>query len=326
VERAKQCDLAFKFASELEFYLAAVDPVTAHAAGYQDLQMTSGYRGDYQILQSSRDEWFIHQIRSMMPKFGIPIESSKTEWGLGQQEITLDYCDTLTMADRHVLFKHGIKELAQKNKLTASFMAKPAIDEVGSSCHLHFSLWSDTDGSPLDWADDGMSDLFGAFVSGQLTNSIDLGLMYAPTINSYKRYVPDLFAGTAIAVGHDNRSCAFRLVGHGPSYRLENRIPGADTNPYLAYAGTIAAGLDGISKDMPKPPVFTGNAWRDDTLPLMPSSMQESVALFAESKVALEALGEEVHRHLVGFYRHELRSFNSETVTDWERKRYFERI
>lgn len=326
VERARDRQLTLKFASELEFFLARVNTVEAHAAGYRDLPMTSGYRGDYQILQSSRDEWFVHQIRSLMPEMGIPVESSKTEWGLGQQEITLDYCETLTMADRHVLFKHGIKELAQRSELTASFMAKPSIDEVGSSCHLHVSLWDATGRLPLDWSDGGMSETFGAFVSGQLAHAVDLGLLYAPTVNAYKRFVPDQFAGTAIAVGHDNRSCAFRLVGHDASYRLENRIPGADTNPYLAYSGMIAAGLDGIDRGMARPAVFTGNAWRDDTLPLMPSSLQESLARFQDSKVALDALGEEVHRHLCGFYAHELQAFNSGTVTDWERARYYERI
>lgn len=326
LERARELGLAFKFASELEFYLATVDPTTAHASGYRDLPMSSPYRGDYQILQSSRDEWFVHQIRTHMPRFGIPIESSKTEWGLGQQEVTLDYCEALQMADRHVLFKHGIKELAQRSSLTATFMAKPSMDDAGSSCHLHASLWSAADDSPLDWSGDGMSDVFGAYVSGQIAHTLDVGLMYAPTINSYKRYVPDQFAGTALVVGHDNRTCAFRLVGEGASYRLENRIPGADTNPYLAYAGTIAAGLAGITGGLGQPHVYRGNAYRDGSLPLMASSLHESLARFGESKVALDAFGHDVHEHLHGFYANELRAFDSEAVTDWERQRYFDRI
>lgn len=325
IERALAQNISFKFASELEFFLAAVGPRAALDADYRDLPMTSGYRGDYQILQSSRDEAIIHEIRTSMPDFGIPIESSKTEWGLGQQEITLDYCETMAMADRHVLFKHGIKEIAQRRDLTATFMAKPSIDDVGSSCHLHLSLWSESDGSSLDWADGGMSELFGSFVAGQLAHAIELGLLFAPTVNSYKRYVPDQFAGTAIVVGYDNRSCAFRLVGQGDSYRLENRIPGADTNPYLAYTGTIAAGLNGIVAGLATPEIFQGNAWSDADLPLMTSSLRESVDLFADSKTALDALGEQVHQHLLGFYRHELRAFESETVTDWERRRYFDR-
>ncbi|WP_396047151.1 hypothetical protein [Aeromicrobium sp. UC242_57] len=147
-----------------------------------------------------------------------------------------------------------------------------------------------------------MSDVFGAYISGQLAYTLDVGLLYAPTINSYKRYVPDQFAGTAIVVGHDNRTCAFRLVGEGESYRLENRIPGADTNPYLAYAGTIAAGLAGVTGGLGRPDVFSGNAYRDDSLTLMPSSLQESLANFSESKIALHALGAQVHEHLRGFY------------------------
>lgn len=326
IERAREHDISFKFASELEFFLAAVDPRAALDADYRNLPMTSGYRGDYQILQSSRDETIIHEIRNSMPGFGIPIESSKTEWGRGQQEITLDYCETLAMADRHVLFKHGIKEIVQRRDMTATFMAKPSMEDAGSSCHLHLSLWSASGGGGLDWADGGMSDLFGSFISGQLAHATELGLLFAPTVNSYKRYVPDQFAGTAIAVGYDNRSCAFRLVGTGDSYRLENRIPGADTNPYLAYTGTIAAGLNGIAMGLPKPVVFQGNAWRDTEMPLMTSSLHESVGLFADSKTAVDALGERVHEHLLGFYRNELRVFDSETVTDWERRRYFDRI
>lgn len=326
LERAGELEIAFKFASELEFYLASVDPATAHSASYRNLPMTSPYRGDYQILQGSRDEWFIHQIRTQMPKFGIPIESSKTEWGLGQQEITLDYCDALGMADRHVLFKHGVKELAQKNSLTATFMAKPSIDDAGSSCHLHTSLWSAEEDTALGWASSDTSDVFASYISGQLAYTLDVGLMYAPTINSYKRYVPDQFAGTAIVVGRDNRTCAFRLVGEGDSHRLENRIPGADTNPYLAYAGTIAAGVAGVTGGLGRPDIFAGNAYRDSSLTLMPSSLHESLANFSQSKVAIDAFGTDVHEHLCGFYANELRVFNSEVVTDWERQRYFDRI
>lgn len=231
IQRATERGLMLKFASELEFFLAALPPEEAAQAKYRDLPMTSQYRADYQILQSGRDDWFIRQLRNQLPEFGIPIESSKTEWGLGQQELTLDYCEALRMADMHVLFKHAVKDLARKNGLTASFMPKLHIDEVGSSCHLHVSLWSAETGEPLDWGNPGMSPVFASFVAGQLEHAIDLGLMFAPTVNSYKRFVPDQFAGTSIVVGNDNRSCAFRLVGHGHSFRLENRIPGADANP-----------------------------------------------------------------------------------------------
>ncbi len=329
VERAEAQGLFLKFASELEFFVAATPSGEAWERGYRDLQMLSNYRSDYQMIQSGRDEWFIHQIRSKMPEFGVPVESSKPEWGLGQQEITLDYCETLEMADRHVLFKHGIKELAHRADLTVTFMAKPGIEEVGSSCHLHVSLWSAESRRSIDWAADEpgrMSRTFGAFVAGQLEHAVDLGLLYAPTVNSYKRYLPDQFAGTAIALGHDNRSCGFRLVGEGASFRVENRIPGADVNPYYAYAATIAAGLDGIERSLDAPHVFQGNAWDAKDLQFMSTSLHESLARFERSKVARGAFGDDVFEHLLASSRAELLAFDSGTVTDWELRRYYERV
>lgn len=328
LERAREHSLALKFASELEFFLAATPPAESWKAGYRDLRMLSDYRSDYQMIQSARDEWFIHQIRSQMPEFGVPVESSKPEWGLGQQEITLDYCESLEMADRHVLFKYGVKELARRAGLTASFMAKPKIDEVGSSCHLHVSLWSDDGRTPRCWDETigGMSEVFGAFVAGQLEHAVELSILFAPTINSYKRYQPDQFAGTAITLGHDNRSCAFRLVGHGDSFRVENRIPGADTNPYHAFGATIAAGVAGIEGSLPAPPIHAGNAWNDADLPLMSTSMHQSTELFAASKTARAAFGDEVFEHLLGTARAEVLAFDSGTVTDWETTRYYERV
>lgn len=333
IARAAAAGVSFKFASELEFFVAAVPPAQAWQQGYQDLKMLSDYRSDYQMIQAGRDEWFIHQIRSQMPQFGVPVESSKPEWGLGQQEITLDYCDTLEMADRHVLFKHGIKELAHKADLTVTFMAKPGIEEVGSSCHLHVSMWDVATGAPISAESDRpgaagqeMSGRFGSFVAGQLDHAVDLGLLFAPTINSYKRFRPDQFAGTAIALGLDNRSCAFRLVGEGPSFRVENRIPGADVNPYYAYSAMIAAGLHGMERGDPAPLVHAGNAWEDEGLEIMSTSMHQSLERFAHSKVALDAFGDQVFEHLLASSRAEVTSFYSSTVTDWELRRYYERV
>lgn len=327
IELAKERGLAFKFASELEFFVAAVKPTDAWQSGYRDLRMLSDYRSDYQILQGGRDEWFIRQIRNLMTEFGLSVESSKPEWGLGQQEITLDYCETLEMADRHVLFKYGIKELAQRNDLTVTFMAKPKINEVGSSCHLHVSMWDAETGAALSWGkeEQSMAPVFGSFVAGQLESAIELGLLFAPTVNSYKRYLPDQFAGTAIALGYDNRSCAFRLVGSGLSFRVENRIPGADVNPYYAFSATIAAGLAGIEANLPTPPVFQGNAWAENSLRVMPSSLHDSVELFGQSKVARRAFGDNVFEHLHASAAAELRAFESGSVTDWEVQRYYER-
>ncbi len=327
IERAQQHGLRFQFASELEFFLSATPPREAWERGYQDLKMLSDYRSDYQMIQAGRDDWFISRIRNQMPAFGVPVESSKPEWGLGQQEVTLDYCDTMEMADRHVLFKYGIKQLATQADLTVTFMAKPKIDEVGSSCHLHVSMWAD--GKSMCWTDgpDGpMSEQFGSFVAGQLRHAADMTLMFAPTVNSYKRFQPDQFAGTAIALGNDNRSCAFRLVGHGPSYRVENRIPGADVNPYYAYSATIAAGLDGIEQQLPRPDILDGNAWTRDGVGLVPTSLHRALDLFAENKMVRSAFGDEVFEHLLASSQAELVSYDSHTVTDWETRRYYERV
>ncbi|MGB3482868.1 MAG: glutamine synthetase family protein [Mycobacterium sp.] len=328
IERAEREGLTFKFASELEFFLSSTPPRQAWELGYENLKMLSDYRSDYQMVQSSRDDWFIERIRNQMPGFGISIESSKPEWGLGQQEVTLDYSDTLEMADRHVLFKYGVKQLAHAADLTVTFMAKPKIDEVGSSCHLHVSMWS-TDDNSLCWSTDpagGMSAQFGSFVAGQLEHAADITLMLAPTVNSYKRFQPDQFAGTAIALGNDNRSCAFRLVGKGPSYRVENRIPGGDVNPYYAYSATIAAGLDGIERGLPAPEIFDGNAWSGDNIQIVPTAMHEALGRFADCAMARKAFGDEVFDHLLASSRSELVAFDSHTVTDWEKRRYYERV
>ncbi len=327
IERAAQHGLHFQFASELEFFLAATPPREAWELGYQNLKMLSDYRSDYQMIQSGRDDWFISRIRNQMPAFGVPVESSKPEWGLGQQEVTLDYCGTMEMADRHVLFKYGVKQLAAQADLTVTFMAKPRIDEVGSSCHLHVSMWSENES--LCWTDDPdgpMSAQFGAFVAAQLRHAADMTLMFAPTVNSYKRFQPDQFAGTAIALGNDNRSCAFRLVGHGPSYRVENRIPGADVNPYYAYAATLAAGLSGVEAQLPRPTILDGNAWTQDGIAVVPTSLHRALDLFAESKMVRKAFGDEVFSHLLASAQAELVAFDSHAVTDWETRRYYERV
>ncbi|MFM8352888.1 MAG: glutamine synthetase family protein [Actinomycetales bacterium] len=325
IERARQAGLVMKFASELEFYLARTSPNEAWARGYRDLEMLSNYRSDYQMQQAARDEWLIRELRNGMNAFGVPIESSKPEWGLGQQEVTLDYTTALEMADRHVLFKFAVKDLAFRHGMTCTFMAKPLIEEVGSSCHLHMSLWSPQD-EPLCWASGGMSPLFGSFVAGLLAHSLEMGYLLAPTINSYKRFLPDQFAGTAITLGFDNRSCAFRLVGHGPSFRVENRIPGADVNPYYAYSATIVAGLAGIAAKSPSPAIHQGNAWADGNLPTMWSAMHQSIAAFERSTLAKEGFGPQVYEHLLLTGQKELQSFDSGCVTDWERLRYYERV
>lgn len=329
LDRAAGYDLEFHFASELEFYLATTEHAGADGAAIEDIARTSRHRMDYSILQSAQDEWFIRLLRNGLDRFGIPVESSKTEWGLGQQEITIDHAPALQMADYHALFKHSVKQLAAAAGMTASFMAKPGAGEVGSSCHIHASLWSVSTGDPIDWdpaAPEHLSERFGQFVAGQIAGARELGLLWAPTVNSYKRYIPNAFAGTSLVVGLDNRSCGFRLVGEGPSFRVENRIPGADVNPYHAYAATIVAGLAGIDHRLPAPDIYRGDAYSDPSLEGMTTTMHESIRQFRASSLARKAFGDETHSHLAAFSAAELAQFEHATVTDWEVSRYFGRI
>jgi glutamine synthetase len=322
-------DLDFRFASELEFFLATDRNAGVDGLSLDQRAMTSAHRMDYNLLQAARDDWFIRLLRNGLDSFGIPVESSKTEWGLGQQEITIDYAETLQMADRHVLFKHSVKQLADACGLTASFMAKPGIDEIGSSCHIHASLWSKSSGQAIDWDQSRpghLSEPFGQFIAGQLDAAPGLGLLWAPTVNSYKRYTPNAFAGTTLVVGHDNRSCGFRLVGGHDAFRVENRIPGADVNPYHAYAATIAAGLHGIDNHLPAPPIYTGDAYSDPAQPRMATTMHDALELFRHSELARKAFGDVVHHHLAAFAAAELAAFEHGAVTDWETRRYFGRI
>lgn len=328
IARAETMGVTFKSAAEIEFFLFRDSYDEAWEKRYRGLKPTSRYRADYHILQSTRDEPVIGGIREMIDAAGIEVENAKTEWGLGQQEIALRYTDALEMADRHLLYKAWVKELVSQRGLSATFMAKPFIDEVGSSCHIHISMWDRT-GHPIGFDEmrpGGMSERFGSFVAGLAEGGRDYGWTLAPTINSYKRFRKASFAPVQLVVGGDNRTCGFRLVGHGPSFRVESRIPGADANPYLALAGTIASGLDGLERALPAPALYDGNAYENQDLPRMPVTMREAIDCFAASDRARAAFGEDVHTHLLHFAREELDAFEQETVTDWEMMRYFERI
>jgi glutamine synthetase len=321
--------LTFKCASELEFFTFRDTYDAAWQKRYRGLAPTSRYRADYHILQSTRDEEVIGEIRDAMATAGIEIENAKTEWGLGQQEIALRYTDALEMADRHLLYKCWVKEILSLRGMSATFMAKPFIDEVGSSCHIHVSLWDKSSGAPLSYdagTETHMSARFGSFVAGLIDHGRDFAYLAAPTINSYKRFRKTSFAPVQLVVGNDNRTCGFRLVGHGKSFRVESRIPGADANPYLALAGLIASGLKGLEASSPTPPLYMDNAYENPMLPRVPATMREAVTLFSSSHFVRAALGDEVHDHIRNFAENELDAFEQETVTDWELVRYFERI
>ncbi len=326
VERAVAAGFTLNFASELEFFVFRESLEEAAAKDYTNLTPHSLVVEDYHILQTSRDEYLIRDIRNGIDGAGVPVEFSKGEAGKGQHEINLVYANAVEMADRHVIYKNGAKEIAAQHGRAITFMAKYSADEVGSSCHVHSSLWSADGRDALMWdatAPDHLSAAFRGWLGGQIACGHELAWMYAPTVNSYKRYQPESWAPTALAWSIDNRTCGFRIVGHGASFRLESRIPGGDVNPYLAYAATIAAGLHGMEHGIDPGTRFDGNAYAAPGLDRVPDSLMEAIDAFAGSKIAADAFGTDVHDHLLNTARQEWAHFNR-AVTDWERRRNFD--
>jgi len=327
VERLKAAGFSAMVASELEFYTFRETYEAATAKGFRQLDRGCDYLIDYHLLQTSRDEDLMRRIRNEMHEAGITVEGSKGEWGRGQQELNLLYAEALEMADRHVLFKHGVKEIAAEMGRAVTFMAKWAGDEAGSSFHLHTSLWDAKASQNRFWDDDaeGPTELFRQFLAGLMKYGRELGYFFAPTVNSYKRYQVASWAPTSLVWAHDNRTTGFRVIGRGDGLRIENRSPGADANPYLAFAATIAAGMAGVREKLDCGEPYTGNAYADASLPRLPGSLEDSADLLAGSKLARSAFGDDV----VDFYVHTARceaSAYRQSVTDWERVRYFERI
>ena len=317
-----------KAASELEYYLFDDSFKSAAEKRYANLTPAGWYLEDYNLLQGTREERYNGAVRRHLATSGIPVENSKGEWGRGQHEMNIRYADTLTMADRHGVMKLAMKEIADGLGCSVTFMAKPFAEEAGSSCHVHLSLWRGEDNVfPGEQSFGGVrcSDEFGWFLGGWMAHAPELMPFFAPTINSYKRYMPGSWAPTGIAWSYDNRTAGFRVVGEGPSLRIECRIPGADCNPYLVYAGVLAAGLDGIRKQTEPPPVFVGNVYQAADLPRVPATLRDATDLFASSEFVREAFGEDVQEHYTHFFREEQSAYDR-AVTDWERWRYFERI
>jgi glutamine synthetase len=318
VERARALGYEPMMGSELEFYLLKESYEEAHAKHYRDLTPSVPYILDYHILATTFDEPLIRHIRNSMAGAGIKIESSKGEAWPGQQEINLRYSDALAMADNHTIYKNGAKEIAHQNGCSITFMAKPDHGWIGSSCHIHSSLWRE--GVNVFT---GESEIFQGYLAGWIACLRELALFLAPTINSYKRFTAGSWAPTTLAWGHDNRTCGFRIVGHGPSQRIETRIPGGDVNPYLAFAALIAAGLYGIEQELELPPSLEGNAYESDA-ERFPHALREAVDALEHGTMARAALGDEVVDHYLNYGRVEQRLFD-EAVTCWERERLFER-
>jgi glutamine synthetase len=310
--------------SELEFMLFRDSYQEARAKRYHDLATANAYNVDYSILGTTMVEDVIRPIRLGMAAAGIRVEDSKGECNFGQHEVNFRYADALSMADNHSIYKNGAKEIAYLHDCALSFMAK--YDErEGNSCHIHMSLWDDSGSLSPGEDGHGRSRMFDHFVAGQLAATRELAYFFAPNVNSYKRYAWGSFAPTTLVWGVDNRTCGFRVVGHGPSLRLESRIAGADVNPYLAFAAMIAAGLHGIDNELALEPAYPGNAYNAEGKPRLPGSLHESIALLEGSAIARAAFGDDVVEHYLHYARTEQRSFEA-AVTDWERFRSFERM
>jgi glutamine synthetase len=314
------------FGSELEFYLFKDSYAEAHEKHYRDLTPTIPYILDYHILATTFDEDVIGDLRRGMAGAGIPVEFTKGEAWPGQHELNFRFADAVTTADRHSIYKNGAKEIAHKHGQSMTFMAKPDHTWIGNSCHIHSSLW-DAEASRSLFPgenDHEPSDVFNNYLGGLIAHTRELSIFLAPNVNSYKRYASESWAPTTLAWSRDNRTCGFRIVGHGNGFRIESRIPGADCNPYLAFAAMIAAGLHGLENGIEPPPMFEGNAYADESLTRVPSTLREAIEELEASTMAREALGDDVVDHYLNYARTEQRLFD-QTVTCYERERLFER-
>ena len=319
LERLQERGLKASAATELEFIVFKDTYEEAFNKAYRDLVPANLYNLDYSLLATGRVEKLIGRIRRQMDEAGMRVENSKGECNDGQHEINFTYADALTAADIHSVYKTGAKEIAAQEGMAITFMAKYN-EREGNSCHIHLSLQRD-DGTAVFASD---QTAFERFLAGQVAALRELTLMYAPNVNSYKRFAEGSFAPTAVAWGRDNRSCALRVVGHGDALRIELRMPGADVNPYLALAAMIAAGLHGLDNELELEPRVEGNAYTAGK-PRVPGTLREAHDLFAASELARSAFGEEVVAHYLNAARVELKAFEA-AVTDWERFRGFERL
>lgn len=325
-QRSRLADrgLAAYSGTELEFIVFDDTYRDAWAKGYRDLTPSTDYNVDYDLLASGRLEPLLRDIRLSMDAAGLYTEGVKGECNLGQQEIAFRYAEVLETADQHTIYKNGAKAIADAHGKSITFMAK-FNEREGNSCHIHLSLRGN-DGTPVmaGDGDHGFSPLMGHWIAGILATLREFTLLYAPTINSYKRYAKGSFAPTGVAWGIDNRTCALRVVGHGSSLRVENRVPGGDVNPYLGIAAIIAGGLHGIENELPLPDALTGNAYASG-VDHLPTTLREAALLFDRSPVARAAFGDEMVDHYLNQARIEVEAYDA-AVTDWERVRGFERL
>ena len=323
--RARELGFLVNMASELEFYVFNEPFELAREKTYRNLKTTGWYIEDYHILQTTKEESLIRAIRNGMDGAGIPVEFSKGEWGPGQSELNLKYAEAVEMADRHSIYKNGVKEIAFLQGKCVTFMAKWDYGLAGSSCHIHTSLVDAQDGAPaFPDGSGGHTEIFRQFLAGQLALARDATYFLAPYINSYKRFQAGSFAPTKAVWSTDNRTAGFRVVGTGPSLRVECRVPGADANPYLAFAALLAAGLHGIENRLEPPPAFAGDAYKGEGIAEVPKTLREALGCLDRSEAMRAALGDRVVEHYLHCGRWEQLEYDRR-ITDHELIRGFER-
>jgi glutamine synthetase len=323
LHRLAERGLTAQAGTELEFIVFRDTYEQAWDAGYRGLTPVNQYNVDYSVLGTGRIEPLLRRIRNEMAGAGLTVESAKGECNPGQHEIAFRYDEALVTCDQHAIYKTGAKEIAAQEGHSLTFMAKYN-EREGNSCHIHLSLARPDGTNAMPGPDGGMSPLMRHFLAGQLAALREFTLLYAPNINSYKRFRPGSFAPTAVAWGHDNRTCALRVVGHGRSLRFENRVPGGDVNPHLAVAAMVAAGLYGVEQELELPEPCHGNAYAADHAHV-PGTLREAAELWENSTLAKAAFGDDVVAHYGNMARVELDAFDA-AVTDWELRRSFERM
>jgi glutamine synthetase len=325
VARARELGFVVNMASELEFYVFDEPFDGAREKVYRNLKTAGWYIEDYHILQTTKEESLIRAIRNGMDGAGIPVEFSKGEWGPGQAELNLRYAEAVEMADRHSIYKNGVKEIAWLQGKCVTFMAKWNYGLAGSSCHIHTSFADATDGSPaFPDPSGGHSEVFRRFLAGQLALARDITYFLAPYINSYKRFQAGSFAPTKAVWSTDNRTAGYRVLGRGPSLRVECRVPGADANPYLAFAALLAAGLHGIEQGLEPGPAFDGDAYHGEGIQEVPKTLREALDCLERSEAIRAALGDKVVEHYLHCGRWEQFEYDRR-ITDHELIRGFER-
>lgn len=328
VDRAAAAGLKVRVASEVEFFAFTDSYEQAWDKRFHDLATAGRYIQDYHILQTSKEEKLMQALRRHFDRMGLEVENTKGEWGPGQEELNLGHAEPVEMADRHSYFKHGVKEVAASMGQSVTFMAKWNTGFAGSSCHVHSSLWDAKSGKPVGWDPAGpghMSKLLQHWVAGQLAMGQEFSVFYAQYVNSYRRYQSGSFAPTRLVAGIDNRTCGMRIVGHSPkAIRVENRCPGADANPYLAFAATIAAGLHGIEQKLEFEGLYEGDAYHDPNVREVPKTLYEAIRRWEGSKAARAAFGDAVVEHYLNTARKEQAVYDKR-VTDIDLTRNFER-